>query len=53
MKKQVIKFGGTCLGNKNKYKWIANEIKNSKSYDKKYNYYKNIILEIVIWNSSM
>jgi len=29
MKKQVIKFGGTCLGNKNKYKWIANEIKNN------------------------
>ena len=27
MRKQVIKFGGTCLGNKQKYKWIVNEIK--------------------------
>jgi len=40
MIKQVIKFGGTCLGNKHKYKWIANEIKT--------NYVNNHIFPIIV-----
>ena len=40
MRKQVIKFGGTCLGNKQKYKWIVNEIKT--------NYVRKQIFPIIV-----
>ena len=29
MRKHVLKFGGTCLGDTNKYKWILNELKDN------------------------